>query len=584
MRGGLIGWPAVHGRLAAGIARRPWRALAANLAVLALAAALAPGAVDRLAVAGGLGTHLRSDPDLLIVATDSRPALGDAVTRQALTVIRARLDADTRVAEIEAAETMGDSDSAVLVARLAELSASERQRAAEELAEGIDPGPLEVAVGGETMVQRAARDRLEDELPGLALLALPLIAVALVLAFGVRQAAAPLLASATGALGAIAILGLLARGIDLGAAGLVTATAVALAVGAEACAALRRDFVGAQGGGTHERIGHMLTRVGPGVVLAAGGGALASLATIAIALPAARSAAIGGALAALLAGGSALVAMPSVLALAEPRDEGGEEDQPGTGRIATRLRDLAVMRPWLAWVPVIVVAGALVIAGAHAFDPEAASDVAGDIPPSSQASRAAEIGSRAVGSDEASVLFGAPERAAPIAREEIASGLPWVAGLIVMLGLLTAYAEMRSARTAFVRGSAAALPALAVVGLLVLVGKGNPPLGIDLGRLSEPQVSALLVVLAAVGAISTLRGGLGDAWTALPGTVVAGAALAALGGSDLSGAAQAGVAVAAGLVVDLVVVRAVLVPSLDRALPFVRPRVRLPHLPSRLRR
>ena len=575
----------MHGLLAAGIVRRPWRALVANIVVLALAAALVPGAVDRLAVAGGLGTHARSDPDLLIVATDSRPALGDAVTRQALTVIRARLDADSRVAEIEAAEATGDTDSALLVVRLAELSASERQRAAEELAEGIDPGPLEVAVGGETMVQRAARDRLEDELPGLALLALPLIAVVLVLAFGVRHAAAPLLASATGALGAIAILGLLARGIDLGAAGLATATAVALAVGTEACAALRRDFVGAQGGGTHERIGHALTRVGPGVVLAAAGGALASLATIAVALPAARSAAIGGALAALLAGGSALVAMPSVLTLAEPPpDEGGGKDQRGTGRIATRLRDLAMMRPWLAWIPVIVVAGGLVIAGAHAFDPEAASDLAGDIPPSSQASRAAEIGSRAVGGEEASVLFGAPERAGPIAREEIASGLPWFAGLIALLGLLTAYAEMRSARIAFVRGSAAALPGLAIVGLLVLVGKGNPPLGIDLGRLSEPQVSALLVVLAAVGAVSTLRGGLGDAWTALPGTVVAGAALAVLGGSDLSGAAQAGVAVAAGLVVDLVLVRAVLVPSLDHALPFVRPRVRLPHLPSRLRR
>jgi hypothetical protein len=575
----------VHGRLAAGIARRPWRALVANLAVLALAAALVPAAVDRLAVAGGLGTHLRSDPDLLIVATDSRPAVGDAVIRQALTVIRARLDADSRVAEIEAAEATGDTDSTLLVVRLAELSAPDRQRAAEELAEGIDPGPLEVAVGGETMVQRAARDRLEDELPRLALLALPLIAVALVLAFGVRHAAAPLLASATGALGAIAILGLFARGIDLGAAGLATATAVALAVGTEACAVLRRDFVGAQGGGGHERIGHTLTRMGPGVALAAGGGALASLATIAIALPAARSAAIGGALAALLAGGSALVAMPSVLTLAEPPpDEGGGKDHWGTGRIATRLGDLATMRPWLAWVPVIVVAGALVIAGAHAFDPEAASDLAGDVPASSQASRAAEIGSRAVGSEEASELFGAPERAGPIAREDIASGLPWVAGLVALLGLLMAYAATRSARMAFVRGSTAALPALAVVGLLVLVGKGNPPLGIDLGRLSEPQVSALLVVLAAVGAVSTVRAGLGDAWTALPGTVVAGAALAALGGSDLSGAAQAGVAVAAGLVVDLVLVRAMLVPSLDRALPFVRPRVRLPHLPSRLRR
>ncbi len=580
-----IGWAAVHGRLAAGIARRPWWALGANLVLLAVAAALAAGAPDRLAVAGGLGSYARSDPAVLIVTAEARPAVGDAVIRQALTAIRSGLDADPRVTEVEAVELERRSNVSILAVELADLSAPERQEAAGEIAAGIDPGPLEIAAGGETMVQAAARDRLEDELGGLALLALPLALVALVLGFGIRHAVAPLIAGATGALGAIAILGLLGGSVDLGAAGLATSLAVGLAVGTEACGALRRDFLAEANGSPEERIGRALGHAGRRVAFAAGGGALAALATIAIALPAARSAALGGALAALLAAASALVAMPSLLALAPPRPEAGDRDRDAAvGRFPARLRDLAAMRPWLAWIPALLVVAALVIAGAHAFDPEAGSDLAADLPASAEASQAAELVSAGATEDVAAALLAAPERAGPFAREEIAAGLPWIAGLLTLLGLLTAYAATRSGRGAFVRGVAAALPALAVVGTLTLAGKGNPPLGIDLGRLSDPQASALLVTLAAVGAVSTARAGLGGARTALTGTVVAGAALAVLGSSDLSGVAQSGIALAAGLVIDLVLVRAILVPALDHAVPLARPRLPRPRLPDRLRR
>ena len=575
----------MHSRLAARIARRPGRALVASLALLAVAAVLAAGAPDRLAVSGGLGSYARSDPAVLILAAEAKPALGDAVARQALTVVRSGLEADPRVARVEAVDLERRSDVTVLEVELDELSAHDREEAAEEIADAIDPGPLEVAVGGETMIQAAARDRLEDELGGLALLALPLVAVALLLAFGVRHALAPLLASATGALGAIAILGLLAGFLDLGAAGLATAVAVGLAIGTEACAALRRDFLADANGSPEERIGRGLDRAGRGVAVAAGGGALAALATIAIDLPAARSAALGGALAALLAGASALVTMPSLLALAPPRAdaETTDRDAPVT-RVGAWLRDLAAMRPWVAWIPALLALAVLVIGAAHAFDPDAGSDLASDVPASSEAGRAAELVSRAASRDAAAPLLAAPAAAGPLAREEIATGLPWIAALVTLLGLGTAYAATRSWRGAFVRGAAAALPALAVVGILTLAGKENPPLGIDLGRLADPQASALLVALAAVGAMSTARAALGDAWTPPPGPGGAGGALAVLAGSDLSGVAQAGVAVAAGLVIDLVLVRAILVPALDHAVPLALPGVPRPHLPGRLRR
>jgi uncharacterized membrane protein YdfJ with MMPL/SSD domain len=548
--------------------------------VLAVAAALAAGAVDRLAVSGGLGSYARSDPSVLIVATEARPALGDAVSRQALTVIRSRLDADPRIAAVDAVALEGRSDVSILEVELADLSAGDRQQTAEEIASGIDPGPLEVAIGGETMVQAAARDGLENELGGLALLALPLVAVALVLGFGIRHAAAPLIAGATGALGSVALLGLLAEVVDLGAAGLATAVAVGLALGTESCAVLRRGFLYSSLTSTEGRLAAAVSGAVRRVSAAAALGALAALAVLAATVPAARSAAIGGALAALLAGASAMVAMSSVLALAPT----GAEPAPDRIAPGARLRDLLAMRPWLAWIPVALVVAALGTAAAQAFDPGAGTSLAEDVPASSEAARAAEIVADAGSKEEAQAIMAAPERAGPLVRDELRSAMAPIAVLLTALGLAAAYAATRSRRAAFVRGIAAALPALAVVGILSAAGEGELPLGIELGRLSAPQASALLIVIAGVGAISAARGALGDARGALTGTVVAGATLGVLAGSDLAGVAQAGVAVAGGLVVDLVLVRVVLVPALDHALPVTRPRFRPPRLPGRFRR
>jgi uncharacterized membrane protein YdfJ with MMPL/SSD domain len=570
----------VHGRLALGIVRRPGRALAVNLALLGLAAALAIGAADRVAVAGGLGSYTRSDPSLLVVALEARPAFSAAVSREALVVIRSRLDADPRVADVERARVEPRSRVSVLEVRLDDMSASDRQRAAEEIADGIDPGPLELAVGGEAMVQAAARDRLEDELWRVLLLGAPLVIVALLIAFGPRHAVAPVIAGATGVLGAFAGLRLLAEFVDLGAAGLGTSLAVGLAVGAEGCAALRRRFLGDAAGPPAARVRAAMQETSPRVAVAAAGAALASLAVIAIALPAARSSALGGALAALLAGASALVAMPSVLALSPAPAERGAR---AAGRFR-RLREAVASRPWLGWLPALLVVGALGVAASQAFDPEVRTVLADDIPASSDAARAASLVSEASPADVESRLIGAPGGAGPPAGEEIRDGLPPIAVLVTVFGLAAAYAATRSRRDAFARGIATALPALAVCGVLAAAGSGDLPLEIDLGRLSSPQPSALLMALAGVAAVSTARAALGDARAALIGTVVASAALAALAASDLDGVAQAGVAVAAGLVLDLALIRAVLVPALDHALPRGAPRVPVPRLPARLRR
>lgn len=565
--------------------------LVANLLLVAALGTLAARAPDRLAVAGGLGADGGAT---FVVAATAKPSLGEAVTGDSVTVIRSGISADPLVAQVERSPADGGERASILIVELAEAGALERQQAVERIAAAIDPGPLEIALGGEAVAQAAARDEVEDELGRLALLATPLVAVVLLFAFGLRHAPAPLLAGATGALGGIAVLGLAAGSIDLAAVGLPVAAVVGLAIGIESCVLIRRRFAELPAAGPEATLAETLRRAAPVVGIAVGAGALASLAGLAIDLPAARSAAIGGAAAAILAAASAMVATPSVLALS-PRpagegatDEGRRATSTEPGSRAGRLASFITARPWLGWLPSLLVIAALGIAAAHAFELDATAQSASELTDPEPA-RAAKL-ARAEGARVPSgVLSAGP--AGLEAEEEIAAGMPIVAVLLTALGLIAGFGAGRSPRAAIATGIAAALPALAVCGLLRMAGKGTLPLGIDLGG-GEPHASAFLAAVAAVGSVSVARAALADPGAALAGTLVAGGLVAVLAGSELDGVAQTGIAIAAGLVVDLVLIRAVLAPALASALPSRRPRLRLPgpprprlpRLPSRLRR
>jgi len=550
-----LGSAAVQARLAAALARRPVAFLVSNLALVVAFGALAMGTPDRVSVGGGL-ERSGAEQTRIAVVLEPRGTLTKAVARQAQSTVESGLLADDAVAGVE---SLGDEEGdRVLVVTVSAATATAGQSAAERVTGRIDPGPFTLEIGGEPAVQGEARDHLEDELPGLLLLGVPLVLLVLGFAFGPRQLGAPVLAGATAALGGIAGLRALPGALDLTAAGIVVAAVVGIAVAVEACLALRRAHAGAAFAAPEAMLGECLEDGLPRVAFAGAGGALAAATLFAVPLPAAHSAAAGGVVAALLAALSAPVAMGSVIALLATRQPEEAAEPPGEG-FADRLRysrlgrivDEVTYRPWLAWIPAALVLTVLGAATSQAFDTGATALEAADLGPDAEPARVAlMIADELPAAEAADLASGAP---AATALELFEERLPWILGALTILGILTTYAASRSPRVAIANGLGAALPAGAVCGAFALAGE-------------TPHATVLFATVAALGAVGVARATFADAGGALAGTLVAGAIVIVLGGAELDAIAQAGFALAAGLMIDLVLVRVVLAPCLEQAL------------------
>jgi hypothetical protein len=560
----------VQAWLAAAIARRPLAFLVANLALALAFGVLSLGAADRLVVGGGLERGGEDEAEVVVVLTP-KGSITDPVARQAVRVVESGLLADSSVAGVEPLDTDRDAEDTVLVVTIHATPAAVGQSAAERVTDRIDPGPFAVAVGGEPGVQALARDRLESELPGLGLLAAPLILLALGFGFGLRQAAAPVLAAATAALGGILVLRALPDGLDLTAVGIAVAAAVGLAVAIESCLSVRRAHADVAFAAPEAMIADALHRAMPRIGWACAGGALAAATLFAIPLPAAHSAAVGGAAAAVLAAAAAPVAMASVLALlpAKPPAEAetgttfGERLRSGR---AARIADEIAIRPALGWIPALLVLAALGLAASQAFEADPVALAAADLGSDSEPARVAALLGEELPAAEAEQLASGSDGLATDAADLFRSRLPWLLGAITLAGLIAAYLASRSLRASLAHGIGSALPAGATCGLLALSGDGSLPF--EHGPIeAAPHLSVLLATLAALGAVGVARAALADPRAAVVGTVVAGAALGVLAGAELDAVAQLGIAIAAGLVIDLVLVRAVLAPCLERALP-----------------
>jgi len=127
--------------------------------------------------------------------------------------------------------------------------AAEQRRIADSVAGEVDPGQLEVRVGGRIATLLAAEDTALDGLWRLELLVVPLAALALAAGVGVRLMAGPLLCAAIAVTAALAGLGLAGLIMDLSLLGTVSALGVGLAGVAGALSrALARGRLRALGG------------------------------------------------------------------------------------------------------------------------------------------------------------------------------------------------------------------------------------------------------------------------------------------------------------------------------------------------
>jgi uncharacterized membrane protein YdfJ with MMPL/SSD domain len=542
--------------------RRPWALLAANLLVLAAALAVSIAGAGSLPIGSTAPSGSTAGEPDLIVATTGRVPVHSGVYRVALRVISSQVKADAAVAEVRQGPISDDGRSTSLLVSLGGLDAASKQDAVERIEAGIDPGPLKVSYGGQVATLLDARHELAVDFWKLELAAMPFAALVLALALGARLAAAPIICAATAIAGSLAGLVLLGLVADISLLGSAPAPVVGLVLGIEAPCALfarfRAEATRAPRPEALRRAVHTTTDLAIPTVIAA---ALVTVGLVATSLDQAPSMIVGCALAAALALASALVCAPAIVWLAS---------RPAllAGRLAGSRR---------AAIGATAVGAALMLAAAlPLIQAHGAPFTTLDLPPDSPARTAATLAGVTSDLGGGDAIFG---------DLALAAGVAAVA-LVVVLRL-----AFRS-RLALPVGIASLLPAAAACGLCVLVfQEGHLADAIGLtgqGTLESGAVAALLVALVSVSAgrsaaamqaaqeatAGPLDPGWAAQWTAsllLPGAIVAtligAAATGVLAGATLYPAREFGLAVAVGLLLDLVLLRLPLIALLARRAP-----------------
>jgi hypothetical protein len=557
------------------------------LVALALGGALAPGAPEGLPVLGSLGDEERRPPELVLVTRGQEP-VRSPVYRTALDVIASRIETDELVSEVRQGPVGRDRRTTMLLVGFERgADAAEREQAAEAVVEVIDPGPLKVLATGLAPTAEEARDSARSDLGQLELLAAPLVVLVLLAAGGWRLALVGALAAAMGMLGATAGLRVLGEVIDLSAVGIAAGAGAALVFGVEAALTIQARAGGAVARESPYALARGMMRSAGVLLPAAAAAMLAALAIIAVAVPVARSAAAGAALGGGLATIATILVAPALLALGRG-DREADHVAVQEGRRRRRL-SRAFLRRWPVATGLLVLAVAALVAIAVPFansDPAALGP--GGLPTESDPARAFALAEEEFRGERASSAL------RPNAPDDLLARLAVAAGIAAAVVAAACFAVARSPAAAVVLGAVSVLPAAAALGLLELVfGAGRLTGTLDYSPEGEPNASAAIVtatVLTAVAALRSVRAApllrrtgqsrgrparlrrvrrlarleIGAAAAA---SVVGAFAFGVLAGSELLPAKELGLAVAAGLLIDLLLVRCLAVPALARLAP-----------------
>ncbi len=566
--------------------------LAAQLAVLAVFLAFAIGAPERLGV-GSLTLEEASSAgsgeagaDLVIATTGDVP-VRSRIYRVALQAISLQVRLDSEVASVSRGPISADGRSIALLVSLAPEDETARQRAVERIEEEIDPGPLRLAFGGTVVTAHDARHELADDLGTLELLVVPLVVLIAIAAFGLRLAAAPLLCAATAIAGALAALRLADGFAEVSLLGIAPGAVVGLALGVEAPSMLVARFRDeASMSEPAEALREAMHGGGAMVLPFALATTAATTGVLVTPLEQGPSMVLACVVACVLAVASSLVAVPALVALEIKRGKNAKESSPGVrgGEAAGILSGFVARSRARSAVSVVVAVVVMALAAVPLLHGESRPFSAADLPGGSEA-RAAQ---RALGPlDDAG---GGAEAAAADDRAEGQSLFPkLVLAAAVSAGALALVFAMgfRSLRLIPV-AIATLLPAAAACGLCVLAYQDWHPSWLVVHREGALETGALASLLVALAVVSANRGvaaiqavrderflGLGpdvaaetaSALTvpaAAAATVVAAAMAGVLAGSDLDPARQFGLAITAGVIVDLVLLRVPLIVALAR--------------------
>jgi hypothetical protein len=553
--------------------RRPRALLAANLVAAALAILASIGAPGDLGVASGRLADPGPESVTVIVARDG--AAGSGALTAARDVIAAQLEGDPVIEEVRVGE---DEGRPFVLATLEATSAAAREEAVERISRDIDPGALRATVGGETAALIEARRVLGDDLRGLPLLAVPVVLLLAIAAVGYRAAVAPVLGAITAVAGSLALLRLTGVAFDVSALGVAPALVVGAVLGVELPALVTRlHGEEASIASPREALRQCVDRAGPLLAAGAGAASLPALGLLATPLDQAASLALGCAFAAILAAGTALTATPAAIALFGARRGKrrviGRVGRLEVGRAVEAIRAVPrlVASHWAACAALAALALAAGLALAYpALEGSSRPFTVADLPEGSAVAKATRVAPPAGGGG--SLLADLPLAAA------VAAGFVAVA----LVG------TMRTAR-ALLAVPFVLLPAAAGLGLCVYVldqGHLASAIGTEgRGVLDTGAVAAAVAALTAIGAaraaiaLLVVRDerrlgidaeGAADLAAALTLPAAAAASIAgvavgaALLGSELAAVQELGLALGAGLLADLVLVRLPLLATLAR--------------------
>jgi uncharacterized membrane protein YdfJ with MMPL/SSD domain len=585
---------------------RPWALLGIAGALLAALLAAAVFGIPQIGVAlpaSGEGPEAGSDADVVIVTraglgTDSR------VYRVALDVMTAGISADEDVAEVTRGPVSRDKETTSLLVTLSSDDPGTTRAAGERIRDELDPGPLKVSIGGEAGTALGARDVLADDLWRLELLVLPLVALVLVATFGLWYVLAPLIGAIGGIAGGIAALVLMEAVAGANLLGVAPAAVVGLVLGIELPAIVVARFRDeAELGTPRQALSGALHETVPGLGTAAGCAALVPFALLVTPLAGAASIAVACAGAAWFGLACVLLTTPALIRLGSARS-GADADVPlAENRYTRALRALPriLARSWVRTGAAAIVSVALLLAAASpALDGASRAFAPADLPSGTEARTAATFAAEAEQeTGEASNREDGSGRPQEPGGDSLYPKLPLAALIALAIAAAGLGIAARSARGALL-APAALLPAAAAAGLVWLVfGEGTLAELLGQERQGVIETGALAALVAALAgacagrsaiALDTARvereldpGAQGVAErtagmtlpAAVAGTLVAAAATAVLVGTDLLSAREFGLALAAGLVLDLLLVRSTFAAAAARLLAAKAPGRRL---------
>ena len=307
------------------------------------------------------------DPDLMLIVGSKDKPIDKVDPNASVTDLVAMLKADAAVQRVtspldkyEHGLISADGTRALVLVEL-KGTGREKSDALNRLYPEIQKGPVPVMIGGPTAAERIAQELAMHDLERAELLALPVVALLLLLFFrGPYAAALPLAVGVVAIPVSFAVLRILTHFTEVSVFALNVGTFIGTGLSIDYAMVLVQRFRDevALGAEYHEAVDKMLRTSGRAIVVSGVTVAASMLALLVFPLGLLRSIGIAGALVVVCAMAAALILLPALLMVLGPKI-GKTAHLPESGGWWARVADAVMARPILVTVAVLALLGML---------------------------------------------------------------------------------------------------------------------------------------------------------------------------------------------------------------------------------